>query len=123
MVHNIFRSLSLAGLYQEKYLKSLFVYRNHHIHDFHSHGPDHDYDDHGNSQRRSPALSHALVAFGPHLAFQSPTEELQMVVFKTNLWTLCHVHSFYVEEGSGSPEGLQALFVVPSSSWTRPSSC
>ena len=69
-------------VYIVKHLQNLFVDRNHHIHDFHNHGPDHDYDGHGNN-RWSPALSHALVAFGPHLAFQSPTA--QIAVFKTFL--------------------------------------
>ena len=110
-------------VYIKKNIWNLFVDRNHHIHDFHNHGPDHDYDGHDNSLRRSPALSHALVAFGPHLAFQSPTEELQMVVFKTNLWTICHAYYSMWKKASGPPEDLRALFVVPSSSWTRPSSC
>ena len=70
-------------VYILKHLQNLFVDRNHHIHDCHSHGPDHYYKNHGNSQRRSPALSHALVAFGLHLAFQSPTA--QIAVFKTFL--------------------------------------
>ena len=64
-------------VYILKHLQNLFVDRNHHIHDCHSHGPDHYYKNHGNSQRRSPALSHALVAFGLHLAFQSPTAQIQ----------------------------------------------
>ena len=121
MVHNIFRSLSLASLYQETSSKSACWKKSSYTRLSQSWSWSRQQWSWQQSKTITCSLAcssclRAPFSFSVSDCTNCRFQNFSIAILILHIWETRGLDSW-------SPEDLRALFVVPSSSWTRPSSC